>query len=142
MGKPEITKYVCVGRVILTGNKQGVEYVGLVDGELVEDSVLTFSNKGSSKKPFGWVVEITDNGDGNFGGFLTVDQPMNNDPRLTEYKLRHVANTKKIEMVNLEKRAPSIRELLEDMTLGEIREYAAKNFRHRRAIKFYLMELF
>jgi len=132
--------YVCGGQRELDNGKLGIVYYSYKDGEINEDDKLLFGITKVTKKPVGWLVNIETNGDTSSGfTHASNSQPLQH-PRIAHFRQEHTYAVKMKEMKATEKKANSLRETLEGMTIAELKEWA--DSRHKKKVlRYYLMEL-
>ncbi len=132
--------YVSEGYIVLEGDRKGVAFTEIVDGKLDPESRLVFSTSKLADKPVGWVVKIKTDGE-VYEGFSYV-RSIHHDKRMNEFKLSSAVTAKHFELKKLKKKESKIMDMLDGMTLGEIREWAKKSYQNKRALRYYLLELF
>lgn len=138
-----MVEYFC-GGVVRSGKggmkKTTIYYRMNEDGDPITGDYISFDTDKTTDNPPGWIIEIKKKGK-SYSGFSYVRQ--HPDAKVVqEYEMRNIANIKAIDLFKLKKRSLKIREQIEEMTLGELREWANRSPTNKQALKFYLWELF
>jgi len=137
-------EYVSAGYCSIDNNKKGIIYYPVVNGKVVKDNekAIVFDCKKHTDNPVGWIIGIKESAEGRYSGFNYIRHIEGNKEIIDRFKIQSVANAKAIDLENLRKRSKNISATIEEMTMGELKAWAKKSPTNKRALKFYLFEVF
>lgn len=142
----KIKQYVCIGYVILQKDRKGISYLPYdadTDSinEIPVDSLCFASNKQFTNS-VGCIIEMIQKTDNKYRIIRTVGHLSDSNPIIKKYRLESIYNLKTIELIKLTKKKLLIRNMIEDMTIKEIKKWVGSSYINKKIMRYYLFELF
>lgn len=141
-----MTTYMSAGFVVGGNYKRATKFLPLTGGKLVESegSELILTSNKNTDIPVGWLVDIEKTSDNKFRLTNTRDSDEDTIPDqiVKRYSVESLANRKEIELWNMKQRGLKIRTTIEGMTMKELKEWSDKSPINKKAVLYYLLEVF